>query len=199
MKQTTRSVIRTIWSLALLALISADDTQSEVYEFTSENYSMEKLSKGEWLLFFGSPTCPYCQQLLPTWKALAARSRDNGVITAAVNCLLDKQICLDFGISRYPTIFSVTEGNLYEFTGPRSLEAIEKFYTEGYHTVAPLRIAERNLNRQSDSSEISWSEIFSILDQSDLAWAMTPFAVIILASGVLAFKSSTVRRKTKVD
>ena len=168
------------WIFSLLFVVLCGQCLSEVHEFTKENFSTQELSKGSWLVFFGSPTCPYCLQLLPTWKALASRSIEKGVTTAAVNCLTDRKICDAFGIARYPTIFFFKDGDLFEFKGQRNLESIELFYSNSYQQQIPLKLTDLS-HRQTNQVGPQLLDIILTFDKKGLAWASAPFAAIALS------------------
>lgn len=197
MQQVRESALQEKWTAFFLIFLLFRPCLSDVLELTKENYSIRELSRGKWLLFLGTPTCPYCRQLLPIWKELAMRSHEKGVTTAAVNCLLDKEICDSFGIARYPTIYFLNEGNLFEFKGHRNVELIERFYSESYQEVNPLRITDLNRNNQSHQRDAQLIEIIQVLNKKDLLLALTPFLAIALAVGVIGFLSKKTKFKKK--
>jgi len=76
-----------------------------------------------WLVEFYAPWCGACQNLLPTYKAIADDlAEDASIEVGAVNCVTQPTICGDwFAISAYPTLIACNDkhGTRQEYHGPK--------------------------------------------------------------------------------
>lgn len=98
---------------------------SKVVGVSAENWPDVK-AHGRWLVKFYAPWCPHCQQLAPTWEALAtAHHADYNV--AEVDCTRHEALCAEMDVHGYPTILAFADGVRTEYSGSRDLEALEEF------------------------------------------------------------------------
>jgi len=81
-----------------------------------------------WLVEFYAPWCSACQNLLPTYKAIADDLADDASIeVGAVNCVTQPTICGDwFAISAYPTLIACNDkhGTRQEYHGPKDQASV---------------------------------------------------------------------------
>ncbi len=176
--------------IILMNLVNfANQSDSGIFEITKETYFPAELSKGKYIIFLGTPTCPYCERLIPVWLAISDVSYGNGVVTAAVNCLTDEEICQDLGVSKYPTIYFVSEGNIYEFSGPRSAESISAFYKEGYKNTQGVSIQE--IKTQKISQKIDTWRFLATFDEEGLVRALLLVLGLLIAIALVLKKTST--------
>ncbi len=107
------------------------------------------------MLLFASPKCPFCLKLLPTWKTLADKAKQDDFLTGAINCLLEPKFCKRFGITQYPTIFLKKSKFYFKFKGNRSLDRLVNFYKTKFKDIKPrsfndiIKITEDQLTEQS--------------------------------------------------
>lgn len=108
---------------------------NNVINITLEYLKNKPFEKSDYLLFFGSPKCPFCMKMLPTWKTLADLALIDNIKTGAINCLFEKNICESFKIKQFPTIYLVKENFFYKFDGKRSLKNFVNFYKEKFKDI----------------------------------------------------------------
>jgi protein disulfide-isomerase-like protein len=80
-----------------------------------------------WAVEFYAPWCPHCQRFAPTWTEVAAEmhERDPRLRVGVVNCVAQRDLCTLFGVSGYPTLKTVHEGQPVSgpFEGPNRTKA----------------------------------------------------------------------------
>jgi len=114
--------------VAVLALALGDDA-SKVVELTGDNFK-EKTSEGFWLVEFFAPWCGHCKKLTPTWEHLA-NELDGKYNIAKVDCTQHRPTCTDLGVSGFPTIKLLENGEeKQKYQGPRTATGFTKFLQE---------------------------------------------------------------------
>ncbi|KAJ3078809.1 Thioredoxin domain-containing protein 5, partial [Rhizoclosmatium hyalinum] len=85
---------------------------------------------GAWLVFFMTTWCPFCQKLLPEWKAVNSQVLENGPYgmgIARFDCTdqSQKQFCHNNGVKKYPNVRLYLDGEFIEkYVGERTTGAI---------------------------------------------------------------------------
>ena len=136
------SVLRFV-SLFLLLLLSL--SSAEIVELS--NNSFEHLTQastgqttGKWMVKFYATWCGHCKKLEPVWISLDTELKDNhsekGINVANVDAIQNRDLALRFQVRGYPTLMYFAKGKLYRYQGPRDLESLIEFVTEGYQTDA---------------------------------------------------------------
>ncbi|XP_002002889.2 thioredoxin domain-containing protein 5 homolog [Drosophila mojavensis] len=115
-----------------------------VYHLTSGTFT-QTVASGVFFIKFYSPKCVHCNQLAPTWIALAKAMKGNDICVAEVDCLASAAVCRSFNVAQVPHIAWLRNGEKVEvYTGPRELQYLEEFARvmmgEKYHD------DERNLS-----------------------------------------------------
>ena len=100
----------------------------EVVELTDANYK-EKLSKGTWFVDFFAPWCPHCVHLKPVWIELA-KSSQNVMNIATIDCTANGEACNAYGIRGFPTLKLFINGNPTDYWGSRQLEGLSRFVSQ---------------------------------------------------------------------
>lgn len=84
------------------------------------------IGSGPIFIKFYAPWCGHCKKLAPVWSALA-RNLQNKLTVAEVNCDMYSSLCGEQGVEGYPMLFFYREGHKLDYTGKRTLEAMEAF------------------------------------------------------------------------
>uniref|UniRef100_A0A915IVK9 Thioredoxin domain-containing protein n=1 Tax=Romanomermis culicivorax TaxID=13658 RepID=A0A915IVK9_ROMCU len=79
---------------------------------TPENYRDVMNSVQRTLVMFFSPSCRYCEEVKPEFKAAAFRIKNrNDVALAALDCVQYLDACMDFRVAGYPSLFLFDKTN----------------------------------------------------------------------------------------
>ncbi|CCA75808.1 related to protein disulfide isomerase-Laccaria bicolor [Serendipita indica DSM 11827] len=90
------------------------------------NTFREQVAKEPTFVKFFAPWCGHCQKLAPKWVELAEKLK--GVINVAeVNCDAHGTLCRDQEIEGYPTVTLYLNGKKVDYTGSKSVPAMEDF------------------------------------------------------------------------
>eukprot|EP00879_Flechtneria_rotunda_P006890 GHRR01007236.1.p1 GENE.GHRR01007236.1~~GHRR01007236.1.p1 ORF type:complete len:224 (+),score=51.45 GHRR01007236.1:135-806(+) len=95
-------------------------------------------STGVWLVDIYAPWCSHCQQLEPTWHALAREMDAHGVNVAKVDGMQNKVLMKRFGVVGFPSIFLLRDGQTWQYTGMRSVGELKDFALKGYRQATPM-------------------------------------------------------------
>ncbi|KAJ3099732.1 hypothetical protein HK100_004845 [Physocladia obscura] len=125
--------------------IKADNADKTINHLKQGEFVNQKvIPKGDWLLFFGSVTCPHCQLLTPEFLKFQNKRQDEykklDLRIAKVECSIEfKDECrdLDPPLKWYPTIRIYRDGKFFEeYDGEDEIDLIEKFadkYIASHH------------------------------------------------------------------
>jgi len=124
--------------LVVVLLVGVVVCDSDVATLTDANFDTLTAS-GEWLLEFYAPWCGHCKNLAPTYEELATKVKGQFNI-GKVDCTVEKGLASRFAVRGYPTIKFLKDGQIYDFSGARSVVSFVDFMEKGYPTAnkAPL-------------------------------------------------------------
>lgn len=93
----------------------------------SRNFSKEGFKVGApSMTLFYSPTCGYCEDMMPEWDKFASQNPDMRI--QKIDCKANPKIAEDNNISSYPTILKRYQGQVGEvYKGERTAEAFTAF------------------------------------------------------------------------
>jgi thiol-disulfide isomerase/thioredoxin len=87
-------------------------------------YVVHRLSSKKMILFY-SDSCGHCKTFKPEWQ----RIKDSGLATTSeINCEKDSASCNSYNIQGYPTILVESGFSTTEYSGPRTMDSLIKFY-----------------------------------------------------------------------
>lgn len=137
----------TIFHLAIMTVggTSAGETAS-VIDLDDVSYPIES-SVGPLFIEFYAPWCGHCKRLAPIWTEFGAavNSRPNPAIRVArVDCVAQAGLCSEFGIQAYPTLQLTVNSKASEYSGGRTLEALEYYIQE-----ATVRLEEDRAKKEA--------------------------------------------------
>jgi protein disulfide-isomerase-like protein len=108
---------------------------SKVVELDEEKFTNYLSNSAKtWIVEFYAPWCAHCKALAPIFEE-AARKESAHLNFGAVNCEVSKQLCKEYGVTGYPTIYSFPSKtpieNLFQekklYRGMRTLHGFSNF------------------------------------------------------------------------
>ncbi|KAL9186240.1 hypothetical protein ACHAXT_005478 [Thalassiosira profunda] len=125
--------------LAALSLLRASlAAVIELTDVTFEHQTQASTGQttGKWLVKFYAPWCGHCKTLAPIWEDLDERLQEenaqDGILVAKVDATKETQLANRFKIQSYPTLKYFADRKMYNYKGPRTLDALYEFVTGGY-------------------------------------------------------------------
>jgi len=110
---------------------ATDSGNPEDVVILSDDDFNAKTKSGTWFVKFYAPWCGHCKRLAPTWEQLATATKGSANI-AKVDCTQHKSTCQRFGVRGYPTLKLIKDGQVYAYSGQRTVDAFKRFLDGGY-------------------------------------------------------------------
>ncbi|KAI8338450.1 thioredoxin-like protein [Chlamydoabsidia padenii] len=135
---------------------------------------------------FYAPWCPHCQHLAPIWEQLA-RELQGQIDVAEVNCDKHGDVCQQNGITGYPVLKLFVNGQVFEFSGDRSLASMMVFAKK---LVGPVikNVNEAQLKADLDPNGVAF--IYLHKDDSDAADSLLEGVGKQFIDGLVFYKST---------
>lgn len=73
-----------------------------------------------------APWCPHCQHMAPAWERMAS-DLARQINVGEVNCDDHRDVCIENGVTSFPTLVLYAHGNAYEYHDDRSLVSLVGF------------------------------------------------------------------------
>lgn len=91
--------------------------------------------------------CGHCKNLAPVWDKLSVAVSDASIVgrdirIGQVDATLELAQAKRFDVRGYPSLKLFSQGKVYDYKGPRTLEALEKFAKSGGEGVEAKGIPE---------------------------------------------------------
>ncbi|CAO3598368.1 unnamed protein product [Absidia cylindrospora] len=93
--------------------------------FDEESFKQATQERPYFVKFY-APWCPHCQHLAPIWEQMA-KELTNQIDVGEVNCDDHRDICRQNQIDGFPTLKLFANGQVYEYSGDRSLPQLMTF------------------------------------------------------------------------
>ena len=126
---------------------SVNASPSVVVELDSSSFEHQTQAStgqttGKWFVKYYAPWCGHCKQLAPTWQALAKTMGEESAalggeqfLVAKVDCTTSNDVCSRFGVTVYPTLKLIANGQVYNYDvnyeGARTLDALKDYLLSG--------------------------------------------------------------------
>lgn len=99
---------------------------SDVVQLTDDNFNAWMGKNVPWVVEFYAPWCSHCKQLAGQWKALASALKGY-VKVGAIDATVERRLAQQYEVKYYPTIKVFINGQVEEYLGAHTAEAIGKF------------------------------------------------------------------------
>ena len=78
------------------------------------------------VMFFKADWCGHCKKFMPVWEEVSAALKDEADFIR-YDSDKDKDIMKEHGVKGFPTVKKEVDGEVTEFQGPRTAEALKSF------------------------------------------------------------------------
>lgn len=136
-----------------------------VVELNNDNinsYFNQKDHSKRWFILFYSPRCGHCRAFKPTWERFAEINKDPTLSVGNVNCDSNPELRRRYKVQYYPTTFLFVNGEMYEYSDKREVQALEAFVNGGYKAKEPIKLTP-NGGQSPGQSSMRIELIFGIL------------------------------------
>jgi len=121
--------------LVILCLLTAL-VRGSVIELTDENFEHDTQASsgattGDWFVSFYAPWCGHCKRLNPIWEHLGNELQGD-INVAKLDATIHTKTRRRFHIQGFPTIKLFHHGLVYDYEGPRTIQAMKAFILEGW-------------------------------------------------------------------
>mmetsp|Transcript_4749 Transcript_4749/g.10926 ORF Transcript_4749/g.10926 Transcript_4749/m.10926 type:complete len:212 (+) Transcript_4749:105-740(+) len=113
---------------ALFACLVGGVAASNVIELDTKDFN--QIAEGNWLVEFYAPWCGHCRALAPTYEKVADALQGE-VKVAKIDGTAHPGVMGRFPVRGFPTIFSIRGGEVRQYRGTRTEQAMVKFATSG--------------------------------------------------------------------
>ena len=124
------AVVLAVCVLDVVRSSSTGTADSDVFVLTAANFDAET-SSGTWLVEFYAPWCGHCKRLAPTYAKVASDLAGQ-VRVAKVDATEEQALAARFPLTGYPTIYHIKDGEVRQYKGGRTREALKAFALTGY-------------------------------------------------------------------
>ncbi|KAF1331652.1 Protein disulfide-isomerase domain, partial [Globisporangium splendens] len=135
------AMLMTVVALVCSSSVIAADVGSESNVIVLNEENFEHLTQaatgattGDWLVEFYAPWCGHCKRLAPVWEELADELK-GAVNVAKVDVTENSELGKRFGIRGFPTLLFLRQGQVYKYSGARTVKELSRFARSGYKTI----------------------------------------------------------------
>ncbi|KAL1507594.1 hypothetical protein AB1Y20_007213 [Prymnesium parvum] len=145
----------------------------------------QTVASGRTFVFFHSPDCGYCRQMMPLWDALAAEPLPDGIRLATVDAIAEPSLAERFDVYGFPTLLLLDPAarRLYEYHGERTVESLRLFLDESHPQGFLSSANPRRLPRAPSAWDPLLDAPHAALDVLAFAWRQGLLACLLLACG----------------
>ncbi|CDJ43169.1 thioredoxin, putative [Eimeria tenella] len=99
--------------------------------FEQETQAVTGSTSGDWFVKFYAPWCVHCRKLAPVWEELATKLKGQ-INVAHLDATTNQQTARRFGIRGFPTLLYFKDGQMYNYSGARTVDDLYTFATGGW-------------------------------------------------------------------
>ena len=173
--------------LILPVLLSITLCSAVVIELSPTTFDTNAEAAPVLLLEFYAPWCGHCQRFESSYEEVSERLAGGSAVVARVDGSAHRILSERFKVTGFPAFYLVEKGNVLEYTGPRTVDALVNFVN--------TRGAEdgRKLDTMLGPFHLYWRAIAYVMRKADAAhtWLeknpLNPVSAGALAIGTLVF------------
>jgi thiol-disulfide isomerase/thioredoxin len=95
-----------------------------LWRYFAKNESFQPDEPGKtYLILYYMPGCPHCERMMPVWAKIEKEFAGSNVQVTKINGALDETP----GITGFPTIIKISDGQTTEYSGDRSFQSLKNF------------------------------------------------------------------------
>ncbi|KAM3146670.1 hypothetical protein pb186bvf_001200 [Paramecium bursaria] len=114
--------------IALIAFASAEwEYEGDVLVLGDDNFEIAQEHFKNLMFEFYAPWCGHCKTLAPIYSEAATLLRPQGIHLAKIDATVHKNLAQKHQIKGYPTVKFYAHGEVKDYRGQRTVEAIVEF------------------------------------------------------------------------
>ena len=135
--------------------IAVEEQVSKEHLITlNDDNLFESITKGEWFIEFYTPWCGFCKKLAPIYARFSHLAHQKmPQLSVAQFDAEENALAGLFGVSAYPTLIFLRDGNYYIFDGFRTEEAMLEFAESTHKKVQSIPIPSSPIKREAKKEE----------------------------------------------
>mmetsp|Transcript_41263 Transcript_41263/g.78860 ORF Transcript_41263/g.78860 Transcript_41263/m.78860 type:complete len:237 (+) Transcript_41263:175-885(+) len=133
-RQLCSVIILVIFNLNSLLILGSSN--SKVIELTEDNFDSE-LERGAYFVKVYAEWCSHCRNMAPAWEQLASELEGEALL-GDINGPNERALVSRLHIQGYPSIYLFKDGKAWEYTGPRGMQDMLKFFRKDHLTAEPM-------------------------------------------------------------
>ncbi|ORZ17800.1 thioredoxin-like protein [Absidia repens] len=153
--------------------------------FDAESFKLATQDRPYFVKFY-APWCPHCQHLAPIWEQMA-KELTNQIDVGEVNCDDHRDVCHQNQIDGFPTLKLFANGQVYEYSGDRSLPNLITFAKK---MAGPIIKTVNEAQFQQDLDPNGVAFIYLHKDESDAADSLLEGVGKQFIDGLAFYKST---------
>jgi len=112
---------------AVCVMVATVVSEGDVVDVTTASFDEVVGSNSLVLVEFYAPWCGHCKKLAPEYAKAAATLKTDGVVLAAVDATIEKDLAGKYGVRGYPTLKVFKNGDPQDYKGGRTEDTIVSY------------------------------------------------------------------------
>jgi len=156
-----------VFAALVLCLAAFAAAEGDVLDLTTDTFD-KTIEDNEFVLVeFFAPWCGHCKKLAPEYAKAATKLKEDGIVLAAVDATVEKDLGTKFGVRGYPTLKLFKNGKPTEYKGGRTEDTIVSYMRKATGPPAKELASKDDVAAFIDSAKVVIVGYFDKLEGAD--------------------------------